>query len=233
MQRDTFISALEGVEIRESGAGQDYVTMRGHAAVFNRDSHDLGGFTEQIAPGAFRDVLTGSPDVHLVSEHDMGKVLARTRNGSLELREDPYGLHVWARINTGTSYGRDEVVKLRDGLTDGMSFAFTVNPDDEEWRTREDGVVERTIRKVSGLYDVSVVAQGAYPAAHAELVARAFQRAVEEGRAEPAGHVIVAQSAGEESAAPSEGSESTTTETDRARLTVLRARLAVAQSKSL
>lgn len=144
------------------------------------------------------------------------------------------GLHVWARINTGTSYGRDEVVKLRDGLTDGMSFAFTVNPDGESWATREDGTVERTIQRVSGLYDVSVVAQGAYPAAHAELVARAYQRAVEEGRAS-AGHVNVAEiTPGEESAAPSEGSESTTTETDRAhRITVMRARLAVAQSKSL
>lgn len=232
MQRDTFIAALEGIEIRESGAGQDYVTMRGRAAVFNSDSHDLGGFVERIAPGAFRDVLSQNPDVHLVSEHDMGKPLARTRNGSLELREDPYGLHVWARINTGTTYGRDEVVKLRDGLSDGMSFAFTVNPDDEEWRTRDDGTVERTIRRVSGLYDVSTVSQGAYPAAHAELVARAFKRAVEEGRAEPAGHMVVAEvSPGVESAAPSEGSESTTEQPSRAQ--VLRARLRVAQSKSL
>lgn len=187
MQHDRFIARFEGIEIRESGQGAEYVTMRGHAAVFNRDSHDLGGFTEVIAPGAFRDVLNTSPDVHLVSEHDMGKVLARTRNGTLELREDPMGLHVWARINTATSYGKDEVVKMRDGLTDGMSFAFTVDPADEEWRTREDGTVERTITRVSGLYDVSVVAQGAYPAAHAELVARAYQRAIEEGRADQAG----------------------------------------------
>jgi uncharacterized protein len=220
---------LDGIEIRESGAGAEYVTMRGHAAVFNRDSLDLGGFTERIAPNAFADALNGSPDVHLVSEHDMARPLARTKNGTLELREDPFGLHVWARINTHTSYGKDEVVKLRDGLVDGMSFAFTVNPQDEEWDTRDDGTVVRTINRVSGLYDVSVVAQGAYPAAHAELVARAYRRAVQEGRAD-AGHDFVAEVPGEESAAPSEGSESNTE--DR-RAAVLRARLRVAQSKSL
>jgi phage head maturation protease len=78
MQRDVFIAALEGVEIRESGAGQEYVTMRGHAAVFNRDSLDLGGFTERIKPGAFADALAATPDVHLVSEHDMARALARS-----------------------------------------------------------------------------------------------------------------------------------------------------------
>lgn len=228
-QRDTFIARLEDVEIRESGAGQDYVTMRGHAAVFNRDSLDLGGFTEVIAAGAFRDVLATNPDVHLVSEHDNAKVLARTKNGSLELREDPYGLHVWARVNTATSYGKDEVVKLRDGLVDGMSFAFTVNPADEEWRTRDDGTVERTIRQVSGLYDVSVVAQGAYPAAHAELV-RARYRAYQDGRAD-ADLVNVAEPTA--SGADAVALEDSETEPVVDRAAVLAKRLSVAKSKSL
>jgi hypothetical protein len=73
-------------------------TMRGHAAVFNRLSHDMGGFRVKIAPGFFTKVLDSNPDVHLNREHDMRLLLARTRNNSLELREDPYGLHAWARF---------------------------------------------------------------------------------------------------------------------------------------
>lgn len=231
-ERNHHVVKFDGIEIRESGAGSNFVTMRGIAAVFNSDSHDLGGFVEQIKPGAFRDILATNPDVHLVSQHDQGRPLARTANGTLELRETEDGLVVWARINTQTSYGKDEVVKLRDGLVDGMSFAFTVNPDGETWSTREDGTVLREITQVSGLYDVSVVSQGAYPAARAELVARAYERAVQEGRA-PAGHEIVAASPGEDAAA-SAGSKTTDTEQRRTPdLAVLRARLAVARSKTI
>jgi MoxR-like ATPase len=113
-------------------------------------------------------------------------------------------------------------VRLRGRRKGRSSFA---------WDTREDGQVVRTINRVSGLYDVSVVAQGAYPAAHAELVARAYQRAVQEGRAEAGHENVAAVTPGGESAAPSEGSESTVEQPSRA--SVLRARLRVAQSKSL
>jgi len=228
-ERNHFVARLEGLEVRDSGAGSDYVTLRGEAAVFNSDSLDLGGFVERIRPYAFADVLAGNPDVHLVSEHDMAKPLARTANGSLELRETPHGLHVWARVNTATSYGQDEVVKLRDGLVDGMSFAFTVDPSGEEWETMPDGRVLRTITQVSGLYDVSVVAQGAYPAAHAELV-RSYERAVQEGRAVKAGQDAAPHEAvGADAVAP-EGSE-TTNHPDRRRVNALRVRLAAAKSK--
>lgn len=224
--RNHHVAQLGGIEVRESGAGSQFVTMRGEAAVFNSDSHDLGGFTERIMPGAFREILASNPDVPLVSQHDQGRPLARTRNGTLELRETPQGLHVWARINTATSYGADEVVKLRDGLVDGMSFAFTVDPSGESWKTREDGTILREITQVSGLYDVSIVTQGAYPAAHAELV-RSYERAVSEGRA-PAGHSIVAAHLPGDPAVAVEGQ---LTESDRR--AHMAQRLAVANAKSL
>jgi hypothetical protein len=58
-------------------------TMRGHAAVFNRTSHDLGGFRTVIAPGAFTKILDTNPDVHLLWDHDTRYVFARTKNNSL------------------------------------------------------------------------------------------------------------------------------------------------------
>ena len=40
-------------------------------------------------------------------------------------------------------------------------FAFTVDDDGQEWEERDDGTTP-TIKKVSGLYDVSLVTVGAY-----------------------------------------------------------------------
>src|SRR5207249_1039954 len=44
-------------EVRASGAGEGQFTVRGHAAVFEQWSLDLGGFREKIDPAAFDEVL--------------------------------------------------------------------------------------------------------------------------------------------------------------------------------
>jgi HK97 family phage prohead protease len=165
------------LEVRESGASPDELTVRGHAAVFNNLSHDLGGFRERIAPGAFSDVLAEQPDVHLVIGHDMTQPLARTANGTLELVEDDEGLRIWARINTQLSYAKDLAEQLRTGLVDQMSFAFTTAENGDEWvKDEETGTIMRTVRKVAGLYDVSVVAQGAYPQTNVALIRSALRQ---------------------------------------------------------
>jgi HK97 family phage prohead protease len=105
-------------------------------------------------------------------------VLARTKNKTLELREDPIGLHFWAKV-ADTSYARDLKVLMERGDVDQASFAFTVAPGGDEWNVREeDGqeVVERTINKVGELFDVTVTAQGAYPQSDASVVAHMRSR---------------------------------------------------------
>lgn len=164
------------LEVRESGASADEITVQGHAAVFDNLSHDLGGFRERIAPGAFNDVLAAQPDVHLVIGHDMTMPLARTANGTLELLEDEQGLRIWARVNTQLSYAKDLAEQLRTGLVDQMSFAFTVAEDGDEWVKDDNGAIMRTVRKVAGLYDVSVVAQGAYPQTNVALIRSALRQ---------------------------------------------------------
>lgn len=172
---------LSGFEVRDSGAGMDsVVTIRGHAAVFDRLSHDLGGFRERITRGAFAGVLDQNPDVHLVVGHDMTKPLARTANGTLELREDPMGLHMWARVSLDTTHARDAVADMRNGLVDQASFAFTVG--DDEWAQEPDTGIVRTIRQVAGLFDVSVVAQGAYPQTDSSVVRSLLDAAKAAGR---------------------------------------------------
>ncbi len=158
---------IEGVEWRESGAAAGEMTVRGHAAVCDRLSLDLGGFRERIAKGAFTNVLDRGPDLHAVWDHDTRYVLARTKNRTLELREDPAGLHFWARV-APTSYADDLRVLMERGDVDGASFAFTVERDNWEIDEREN--VTRTILEVRDLYDVTVCAQGAYPQADSALV---------------------------------------------------------------
>lgn len=175
-----FAVPIANLEVRDSGAGDGQFTIRGHASVFDRQSCDLGGFTESIAPGAFTRALNGAPDVHMLWDHDTSKVLARTKNGTLELREDPMGLHMWGRV-APTSYSGDLRVLMARGDIDQASFAFTIER--EEWTENEDdGSLHARVLEVRDLYDVTVCAQGAYPAASAQIARARLQNAYDLGR---------------------------------------------------
>jgi HK97 family phage prohead protease len=171
--REQRILPLEDVEWRKSGAGDGQLTVRGHAAVFNRLSLDLGGFRERIAPDAFTAALDRNPDVHALWDHDTKYVLARTKNKTLDLREDPQGLHFWAKV-ADTSYAKDLRLLMERGDVDQASFAFTVARD--EWTTDDHENVTRTILEVGELYDVTITAQGAYPQTDAAVVAHMRSR---------------------------------------------------------
>lgn len=172
-----FTAPLANIEFADSGAGDGQRTMRGHAAVFNRLSHDLGGYKVKIAAGAFTQVLDGNPDVHLVWDHDTRYVLGRTKNKTLELREDPLGLHVWGRF-AKTTYADDLAALMERGDIDQMSFACDIGSD--TW-TENDAGITRTIEEVSALYDVTICAQGAFPQTDSSLVAD-LASAIEAGR---------------------------------------------------
>lgn len=176
--------SLDNIEWRqaENGRSEDY-TLRGHAAVFNHLSDDLGGFRELLQPGAFRAALRKQPDVRLLFNHDPNFVMARTASGTLELREDSTGLHVWARI-APLKWVDDLRTSMQRGDIDQMSFAFTLRDEEgsDEWAVAEDGTVIRTIRSdgVADLFDVSVVTYPAYPQTDAAM--RELRSAVDRGR---------------------------------------------------
>lgn len=174
---------FEDVEWRDSGNGTDF-TLRGHAAVFGRLSEDLGGFREMLEPGAFRDALRGSPDVRLLLNHDANFVMARTASGTLELREDAIGLHVWARV-APLQWVADLRTSMQRGDIDQMSFAFTIRDGGDDWAIAEDGTVVRTIRAggVEELFDTSVVTFPAYPQTDAAMRS-VLEDAVKRGRVE-------------------------------------------------
>ena len=145
----------------------------GYAAVYNRLSLDLGGFKEEILPGAFDRILSKrGKDVVALFNHDSNIVLGRSSSGTLELSSDDKGL----RYVVTPPVSRADVLELiqrRD--VRGSSFAFTVGKDGEAFRTGEDGKAVRQIREVSGLYDVGPVLVPAYPSTSAAVALRSYE----------------------------------------------------------
>lgn len=144
------------VEMRAAGEDGTPV-ISGHAAVFNEESEDLGGFVERIAPGAFTNTLTRA-DVRALWNHNADYPLGRMKSGTLTLAEDERGLAFEIQV-PDTQYGRDLVVSMKRGDVDQMSFAFATIKDNWE---QVDGRVVRTLLEVE-LYDVSPVTYPAYP----------------------------------------------------------------------
>ena len=157
------------VESRSDGRA----AIIGYAAVYNRLSLDLGGFKEEILPGAFDRILSKrGKDVVALFNHDSNIVLGRTSSGTLELSSDDKGL----RYVVTPPVSRADVLELiqrRD--VRGSSFAFTVDSKNESFRTGEDGKAVRQIREVSGLYDVGPVLVPAYPATSASVAMRSYE----------------------------------------------------------
>jgi HK97 family phage prohead protease len=138
----------------EDGSGA--LRFEGYAALFNSWSQDLGGFREQIAPGAFTKALTAD-DVRALLNHDKNYVLGRNRSGTLVLTEDERGLRFEVTA-PNTQWARDLAESVKRGDIDQCSFGFQAVRDD--WRTA-DGIDERTLMEVR-LFDVSIVTYPAY-----------------------------------------------------------------------
>lgn len=146
-------------ELRAVGDGDAAPTISGYAALFNVWSVDLGGFQEQIQPGAFTDAIK-TDDVRALYNHDPSAILGRTSAGTLTLREDNTGLW-FDLIPPDTQVGRDLVTSIRRGDVREMSFQFAVPDGGDNWAFVGD-VVRRTLSRVS-LRDVSPVTFPAYP----------------------------------------------------------------------
>lgn len=160
--REIRLLPIDKWEIRHTGRSTEGFTVRGYPAVYGQVSHDLGGFREQIAPGAFDEVLATNPDVHFVWDHDTRYVGARTTNGTLKLASDDRGLFMEAQVGNYT-WAKDLRVALERHDIDQGSFSFNIADNGAELKSEDDGTLMQTIRNVGALYDVTVTAKGAYP----------------------------------------------------------------------
>ena len=142
----------------------DSRTVEGYAVVFNSQSEDLG-FYETINPSAITEEVLMRSDVFCLFNHDLDKVLARSKygTGSLQLQLDEQGLK-YTFTAPNTDLGDELLEYLRRGDIDSSSFAFTVSTDEgsEVWTTGTDGRQYREILKIDELHDVSPVWNPAY-----------------------------------------------------------------------
>lgn len=144
------------VEIR---AGKDQQTIGGYAAKFNRISQNLGGFKEQIAPGAFnRSASQGWPDVQARYNHEDSAILGTTGGNSLRLHTDAEGLVY--EVDMLDDFLSQRIYKLvARGDVRQSSFAFIA--DEDEWAADDTGFPMRTLHQVR-LLDVAPVNAPAY-----------------------------------------------------------------------
>ena len=141
-------------------------TIFGYAAKFATRSRPLsdgrgGTFIETIAKGAFDGC--DMSDIRAYFNHDKNAVLARRKGnrGTLRLTVDSVGLRYEFEAPE-TQLGNDTLELIRRGDLDESSFAFTLAPGGDSWKT-EAGTRLRTITKIATLHDVSICAEGAYP----------------------------------------------------------------------
>jgi HK97 family phage prohead protease len=158
---DNELRLLQGAELRALDGG----TLEGYAARYAVTSHDLGGFVERIAPGAFARSLR--QDVVALFAHDQTRVLGRTGSKTLKLTEDNNGLRF--KLSLGkSSFARDLADSVARGDLSECSFGFTVPKGGDQWDYKQSPAL-RTLHDVN-LLEISLgVAWPAYPNTSTQL----------------------------------------------------------------
>ncbi|WP_208030870.1 HK97 family phage prohead protease [Streptomyces cyanogenus] len=163
----------------ELRADQGQKRIGGYAAVFNRQSRNLGGFVEIVDPIAFNQSRgDGWPEVIARYNHDDNQLLGTTAAGTLRMSLDAYGLSYDVLPPAAMAH----VVELVErGDVRKSSFAFRTVADD--WSTTEQGYPLRRLTGVQ-LVDVAPVNTPAYADSTAGLrsLAHKFDAPLEEVR---------------------------------------------------
>ena len=163
------------LSIEERGEAKTPVLV-GYASVFGKTSVDHGGFTEEVARGAFAETIAKDDVVALV-DHEPTRILGRKSAGTLRLSEDEAGLRMEIDV-PDTTIGRDLVTNVKRGDIKGASFAFRTITDD--WRM-QDGKAHRTLIKVT-VRDVGPVTFPAYNDTSVAMRALAQRSEVEQSK---------------------------------------------------
>lgn len=125
----------------------DGLILKGLAVPYGKPAQ-LPGFSEQFAPHSLRAACEGQ-DILALQDHDMGKLLGRTRSGTLALHDQPDGLHFTLSL-PDTERGREVYALAKRGDLGGVSVGFS-DPADE-WQGRETRIIHS-----ARLHEISII----------------------------------------------------------------------------
>jgi HK97 family phage prohead protease len=174
IERRTMKVTVPDVEERAEMDAEQPMIVEGYAVIYDQpQTYQFGEetYTETIKRGAL-DGADMRRTVMRYNHDDSVFALARTKNGSLQMVSDDYGLKIRAEL-IDTQSNRDVYKMIRSGLIDEMSFAFTVAKGGDTWTYSDDyKTVTRDITGIDVVYDVSAVDTGFYE--NTSIYARAF-----------------------------------------------------------
>lgn len=174
IERRTMKVSVPEIEERAEMEAEQPMIVEGYAVVYDQpQTYQFGDetYTETIVRGAC-DGSDMRRTVMRYNHEDSVFALARTKNGSLQMTSDDYGLKIRAEL-IDTQSNRDVYKMIRSGLIDEMSFAFTVDEGGDTWTYSDDfKTVSRNITAIDVIYDVSAVDTGFYE--NTSIYARAF-----------------------------------------------------------
>lgn len=174
IERRTMKVSAPDVEDRAEMESPQPMIVEGYAVVYEQpQTYSFGDetYTETIKRGSL-DNADMRRTVMRYNHEDSVFALARTKNGSLQMISDDYGLLIRAEL-IDTQSNRDVYKMIRSGLIDEMSFAFTVAQGGDTWTYSDDfKTVTRDITAIDTVYDVSAVDTGFYE--NTSIYARAF-----------------------------------------------------------
>lgn len=182
MKQIRFIpTAACGLKVREGEGEEQSRIIEGTPIVFGARSNNLTPWSsrrevfEVLEPGCISDELLRSSDIVLNLNHSnkVTDILGRCRNGEGTLTLTKNLRNIGASCSVAeTSAGNDTLVLIKRGDITGMSFAF-----DDDYEDSENGVSYermsnedhdgkevwvRHVKRITALYDVSIVTHPAY-----------------------------------------------------------------------
>ena len=212
-----------GLQVREAGEGQEQSRkVVGTPIVFGVRSNNLTPWSsyrevyEVMEPGCISDELLRESDIVLNLNHSnkVTDILGRCQNGEGTLKLTRNLRDIGAECDIPeTSAGNDTLVLIKRGDISGMSFAFEDDYEDSEngvsyermKNEDHDGkeVWVRHVKRVTALYDVSIVTHPAYEqtSVGTREASEAIDKAIEEQLKRECGDDEAKKKAEEEEAA--------------------------------
>lgn len=194
VRREVVVTCAD-LHVRESEGGAPSRTIVGYAILFNTPSAPLWSDEDEeareiIAPEAITKEVLDNCDIKFTMFHDRQLILARSKNGAGTLSYTVGEKGVAFEFEAPNTADGDKALELvKRGDLAGCSFMFSTHYWDEAFVSRSvevrDGraYITYTVKAVTGVYDMTLAADPAYPDTSVE--AREFARDLREA-AKPA-----------------------------------------------